>query len=151
MIIQLTSIGHIENNVDEKKDTGWGDDVSLLVLDPQYEAGLTGLSEFSHILVVYYLHEAHFETERHMVRRPQGREDMPFVGILAQRAKDRPNPVGVTAVELLNVSGNVVTVKGLDAINGTPLIDIKPYFPVYDCRPEATVPEWVGRLMTEYF
>jgi len=148
--IQLESIGHVENDVDERKDTGWGEDISKLVLDPQYEAGLTGLAEFSHVLVIYYLHQARFETKKHLVRRPQGREDMPYVGILAQRAKNRPNPIGVTAVELVEVTGNVVTVKGLDAINGTPLIDIKPYFPVYDCK-EAKVPEWVGRLMQEYF
>jgi len=89
--------------------------------------------------------------DKHLVRRPQNREDMPMVGILSQRAKDRPNPIGITSVELVNVEGNIISVKGLDAIDNTPLIDIKPYYPMYDCKEGAIVPEWVNRLMESYF
>ena len=75
---------------------------------------------------------------------------MPLVGIFSQRGKDRPNTIGITSVEIVNVSDNSITVKGLDAIDGTSVLDIKPYYPVYD-RKDATVPEWVDRLMEHYF
>ena len=97
------------------------------------------------------MHKSSFAPETDLVRRPQGRSDMPESGIFAQRAKHRPNPIGVTAVELVSVHGNVVTVKGLDAIDGTPVLDIKPYFPVYDRVEKAFVPEGVHRLMIGYF
>ncbi len=76
---------------------------------------------------------------------------MPEVGIFAQRAKHRPNPIGITAVELIKVIGNVLTVKGLDAIDGTPILDLKPYYPEYDQIREPITPEWVNRLMKNYF
>jgi tRNA-Thr(GGU) m(6)t(6)A37 methyltransferase TsaA len=76
---------------------------------------------------------------------------MPVLGIFAQRAKHRPNPIGITAVQLLSVKDNIITVKGLDAIDGTPVIDIKPYFPQYDRVEKAKIPEWVSRLMVNYF
>ena len=75
---------------------------------------------------------------------------MPMVGIFSQRAKDRPNRIGMTSVEIVSVSDRTLTVKGLDAVNGTPVLDIKPYYPVYD-RKEAVVPGWVNRLMEHYF
>ena len=73
-----------------------------------------------------------------------------MVGIFSQRAKDRPNRIGMTAVEIVSVSDRTLAVKGLDAVNGTPVLDIKPYYPVYD-RKDAAVPEWVDRLMDHYF
>jgi len=76
---------------------------------------------------------------------------MPEVGILSQRAKNRPNPIGVTAVEIVHVEADVLEVRGLDAIDGTPVLDIKPYYPVYDRIAGAAVPEWVDELMKGYF
>lgn len=75
---------------------------------------------------------------------------MPLLGIFSQRTKDHPNPIGVTTVEILAVSENSITVRGLDALNGTPVLDIKPYFPVFDKR-EAKTPDWVDVLMDQYF
>lgn len=151
MKIEFNSIGIVSNLVENKKDTSWGNDVSQIVIDEQYEQGLIGLSEFSHLIVVYYLDKANFNIEKHLIRRPQSREDMPMVGILSQRAKDRPNPIGITSVEIVAVNKNIVTVKGLDAINNTPVLDIKPYYPMYDSRVNTVIPEWVERLMENYF
>lgn len=151
MKIELDSIGLVKNNIENKKDNNWGSDVSKIILDEQYEHGLTGLSDFSHLIVIYYLDKADFNMEKHLVRRPQGREDMPMVGIFSQRAKDRPNPIGITSVEILNINKNIITIKGLDAINNTPVIDIKPYYPMYDCKNNAVIPQWVIRLMEHYF
>ena len=151
MKIEFESIGTVNNNVTDKKDIGWGENVSRIVINPELKGGLMGLSEFSHIIVVYYLHEAKFNMEKHLTRRPRDREDMPLSGIFSQRAKDRPNPIGITSVKLVSVDANVITVKGLDAVDGTPVLDIKPYFPVYDSKSNAEIPEWVDRLMDNYF
>ena len=151
MRIEFESIGTVNNNVTDKKDIDWGKNVSKIVINPELKDGLMGLSEFSHIIVVYYLHEAKFNMEKHLTRRPRDREDMPLSGIFSQRAKDRPNPIGITSVKLVCVEDNVITVKGLDAVDGTPVLDIKPYFPVFDSKSNAEVPEWVERLMDNYF
>lgn len=76
---------------------------------------------------------------------------MPEVGIFAQRARHRPNPIGVTAVKLLRREKNRLFVQGLDAINGTPVLDVKPYVPAFDAADSARVPEWIHRLMERYF
>ncbi len=83
-------------------------------------------------MVLTFLHEAEYIPEKHLRRHPQERQDMPLLGIFAQRARHRPNRIGVTAVEIVEVTDNSVKVRALDAIDGTPVIDIKPYVPVYD-------------------
>lgn len=148
--IIMSPIGYVENDVVNKKDASWGDDVSSIILKEEYHGGLKGLEEFTHATVIYYLDKAKFESEKHLQRRPQNREDMPLVGIFSQRGKDRPNQIGMTSVQILSVSDNKLTVKGLDAIDGTQVLDIKPYYPVYDQK-DAKVPEWVHRLMEHYF
>ncbi len=148
--IEMKPIGRVKNTVSEKKDTAWGENVSSITLEEQYAGGLSGLEQFSHAIILYYLDQAQYVKEKHLQRRPQNREDMPKVGIFSQRAKDRPNRIGMTFVEIVSVSDRTLTVKGLDAVNGTPVLDIKPYYPVYD-RKEAVVPGWVNRLMEHYF
>ena len=101
-------------------------------------------------MILYHLNQADFQRDKHLQRRPQNREDMPLIGIFAQRGKDRPNQIGMTSVPILSVDDASLTVIGLDAIDGTPVLDIKPYYPVYD-RKDAQVPEWVDRLMEHYF
>lgn len=147
----FTPIGYVRNTVEEKVDRGWGQIVSDITIDASLAAGLKGLEEFSHVIVVFHLDEAHFDITKHLVRHPRGRSDMPEVGIFAQRAKDRPNPIGITVVRLIEVKSDGIVVQGLDAINGTPVLDIKPYFPQYDLRTGVTVPPWVETLMTDYF
>jgi tRNA-Thr(GGU) m(6)t(6)A37 methyltransferase TsaA len=125
--------------------------VSEIHLDRNLTPGLLGLDQFSHVIVVFYMHQSTFSKEEDLQRRPQGRDDMPRLGIFAQRAKHRPNPIGITAAELLELDGEILRVKGLDAIDGTPVLDLKPYFPVFDNRDDAAVPAWADRLMAEYF
>ena len=151
MTLNIEAIGIVISPVKEGVDEGWGGVVSEIFVEERYAPGLVGLNEFSHILVVFYMHKSTFEEEDHLQRRPQGRQDMPHIGIFAQRAKHRPNPIGVTAVELLAVRGNTIMVRGLDAIDGSLILDVKPYFPVYDCRVEARTPGWVDELMKGYF
>ena len=148
--IIITPIGTVKNNVNEKKDTTWGNDISSIVLNDDYITGLKGLDGFSHAIILFYLDKAKYDKEKHLERRPQNREDMPLVGIFAQRGKDRPNQIGMTSVGIISVSDNELVVKGFDAVDGTPVLDIKPYYPVYD-KKEANVPQWGDKLMEHYF
>ncbi len=150
MRIEMEPIGFVKNNVTKRKDVSWGDEVSTIALEQQYISGLKGLENFSHAIILFYLDQARYEKEKHLQRRPQNREDMPLLGIFSQRGKDRPNQIGMTAVEIVSVSEEAIVVKGLDAVDGTPVLDIKPYYPVYD-KKDASVPEWVNRLMEHYF
>lgn len=148
--IIMIPIGYVENNVQAKKDVSWGGDISRIVPEKEYYMGLSGLEDFSHAIIIYYLDKAEYKREKHLRRRPQNRDDMPLVGIFSQRGKDRPNKIGMMAVQLVEVCEKALVVKGLDAINGTAVLDIKPYYPVYD-KKEAAVPDWVNRLMEHYF
>jgi len=148
--IIMQPIGYVHNNVVAKKDVSWGDDISVIELDEEYYMGLAGLEDFSHAIIIYHLDKAVYDKSKHLQRRPQNRDDMPLVGIFSQRGKDRPNRIGMTSVQIVSVDEKTLTVKGLDAIDGTAILDIKPYYPVYD-KKDATVPEWVDRLMEHYF
>jgi tRNA (adenine37-N6)-methyltransferase len=149
--LMVGAIGRVESPVQDTVDCDWGRVESRIVLAPQYRPGLRGLDDFSHVVVVTYLHLAAFDADRHLVRRPRGLATMPELGIFAQRAKDRPNPLGITVVRLLGVASYGVTVQGLDAIDGTPVLDLKPYFAEFDAAPGARVPGWVQELMKGYF
>jgi len=149
--IVLKAVGKVKSPVVEPVDEGWGDVESELHLEPQLAPGLQGLGSFSHIMVIFFLDRSTFDPSKDLVRRPKGRADVPPLGIFAQRARHRPNPIGITAVELLGIEGNVVRVRGLDAIDGSPVLDLKPYFPVFDRVDRASVPEWVHRVMEGYF
>ncbi len=149
--LPLRRIGVVQSPIAEGRDEGWGDVVSEIRVDGPFIAGLRSLTEFSHAIIVFYMHQSSFDAESDLLRRPRGRDDMPEVGIFAQRAKHRPNPIGITTVEIVGVKGNILTVRGLDAIDGTPVLDIKPYVPAFDRAEEATMPEWMTRLMQGYF
>jgi tRNA-Thr(GGU) m(6)t(6)A37 methyltransferase TsaA len=144
-------IGVVYNDVKEPTDEGWASVVSEVVLDESLTDGLDGIGEFSHVLILYWMHRAAEAEPVRMRRRPQGRQDMPEVGIFAQRARHRPNPIGTTAVKLLRRAKNRLYVQGLDAINGTPVVDVKPYVPAFDAVDSARVPDWMYRLMERYF
>jgi tRNA-Thr(GGU) m(6)t(6)A37 methyltransferase TsaA len=149
--IEARPIGVVRCPVAEPRDDDWGSVVSEVCFDQDLTPGLAGVEQFSHALVVFWMHRSSFRAETDLVRRPRGRQDMPELGIFAQRAKHRPNPIGVTAVRVVGVRGSVVSVQGLDAIDGTPVLDFKPYVPSFDVREKATVPEWMQRLMEGYF
>ncbi len=146
----MKPIGFVKCEVKNKKDESWGQNVSSIMLNEEYFGGLKGLEDFSHAIILYYLDQANFEKEKHLQRRPQNRVDMPLVGIFSQRAKDRPNQIGMTSVKIESVMENCLIVQGLDAIDGTKILDIKPYYPMYD-KKEAKVPSWVETLMKGYF
>ena len=148
----VTSIGTVKCAVTEMSQGGWANIDSEIYLDPQLTGGLQGLAGFSHILVAFFLDRAQgFDPAKQLMRKPRGREDMQAVGVFAQRTKYRPNPIGITAVQLLGIEGNIIKVRGLDALDGTPVLDIKPYMPPFDRMENVKMPEWVGLFMDGYF
>ncbi|MBW2078766.1 MAG: tRNA (N6-threonylcarbamoyladenosine(37)-N6)-methyltransferase TrmO, partial [Deltaproteobacteria bacterium] len=126
MNFEVKAVGKVVSPIKEPMDENWGAVVSEIVLDEGYSEGLAGLDDFSHAIVIYFMHLATDKGRIRVRRHPQGRDDMPFVGIFSQRAKRRPNPIGVTTVQIIETRENVLKVKGLDAIDGTPVLDIKP-------------------------
>ncbi|MCD6207978.1 MAG: tRNA (N6-threonylcarbamoyladenosine(37)-N6)-methyltransferase TrmO [Methanosarcinales archaeon] len=122
----------------------WDDVVSEVVLDDEYTDALDGLDEFSHATIVFFLHKVAGGVHGvRMKTHPRGRADMPYIGIFALCTPRRPNPIGITVVEITRRDENRLVVRGLDAIDGTPVLDIKPYIP---CSDDVQVAEWVDRL-----
>lgn len=122
--------------------------VSRIVFREEYIEALEGVEEFSHLFVLFWLHRISDEDKRIMKVRPRGRSDMPLLGIFATRTPHRPNPIGLTRAKLLKVEDNVITVQGLDAFDGTPVLDIKP-FDSWDTTEDFRVPEWWKKLEKE--
>ncbi len=116
---------------------------SELRIDEALAAGLEGLEGFSHILVVFWMDRIPEHMRTVEPARPGNRADLPAVGPFASRTQLRPNPIGVAAVRLLSRRGAVLRVRALDALNGSPVLDIKPYLPPYDAVSGATMPRWV--------
>ena len=112
---------------------------------------LAGLDEFSHLDVVYLFHLVDPARPVPHARHPRGNQDWPLVGIFAQRAKDRPNRIGVSTCRLVAVDRDTVHVRGLDAIDGTPVLDLKPHLVEFGPRGPVHQPQWSHELMTHYW
>ncbi len=151
--ITLTPIGWVRSSRVEPTDDDWDSVASRIELDPALflPDACQGLEDFSHIEVVYHFHRVAESKIVPGARHPRGRQDWPKVGIFAQRAKGRPNRIGVTAARLIRVEGLTLTVSGLDAIDGTPVIDIKPCMESFLPRGELREPDWAKELMQGYW
>jgi len=151
-VFEVASIGCVKCAVTEMSLGNWEKVESEIQLEPCYAAGLRGLEQFSHVLVVFFLDRAQgFDLSKQLLRKPRGMEDLDPVGVFAQRTKYRPNPIGITAVKLLGVAGNVIKVRGLDALDGTPVLDIKPYMPPFDRMEDVKLPPWFDKFIAGYF
>jgi tRNA-Thr(GGU) m(6)t(6)A37 methyltransferase TsaA len=121
-------------------------ELSKVKIFPEFCVGLEGLNNFSHIIILYWFHLRDNEEERRTLQVvPRRHLDAPQVGVFASRSPSRPNPIGLCIVELIKIEECTVTVKGLDALEGSPIIDVKPYLPRADAISEARVPEWTSR------
>ena len=141
--ITLKPIGVIKNAADKPLNQGdwWSELVSEVVVDEEWAEGLDGLEGFSHIIILFYI--SRLDRPVRMKMHPMGREDIPLTGFFATRTPARPNHIGLTVVRLLERNGNVLKVQGLDALNGSPLLDIKAYIPIADQMLDAETPDWV--------
>lgn len=144
--VTIQPIGVVRNGKTEPPQDGWQSVESRIVIRPDLEDALLGLDGWSHVLVLFWPHlvPADVRGSKHRLH-PRDDPENPLQGVLATRAQIRFNPILSTAVKLLNVRGNVLKVRGLDALDGTPVLDVKPYIPRFDSVPEATMPEWVTR------
>jgi tRNA-Thr(GGU) m(6)t(6)A37 methyltransferase TsaA len=144
--ITLRPIGVVRNSIRESQPPGfdWGPVTTRILIRPELADGLLGLETYSHIKVIFWPHLVPPEVigSKHRLH-PRDDPQNPLQGILATRSQIRFNPLLVTAVPLVSSKGNVVTVRGLDAVDGTPVLDVKPYIPHFDSVPDAKVPSWI--------
>ncbi|MCK4362477.1 MAG: tRNA (N6-threonylcarbamoyladenosine(37)-N6)-methyltransferase TrmO [Dehalococcoidia bacterium] len=147
--IILKPIGIVRSEVKEHKRGGWGEVTSEIVIDEEWTEHLDGIDEFSHIMVVFWMHLVPRENRPPTRIHPRGRADLPLVGLFATRAPYRPNPIGVSVVKLVRRHDNVLTVQGLDAIDGTPVLDIKSYMAPVDKPEDIRMPDWVSKIRTK--
>jgi len=145
--IRMEPIGRIANEVAfGRSNVCWESITSTIMLLPQWVEGLDGIEEFSHIIVIFYLDRAKSDGSLRLKTHPMGRPELPEVGIFATRSPFRPNGIGVTTVRLLRREGDKLIVEGLDAYDGTPVLDIKPYLTRGDLVSGVKVAGWTQRL-----
>jgi len=151
--VVLHPIGVVRGGRPEPVDDGWDAETCVVALDGERfgPEALAGLDAFSHIEVVYLFDRVDEAEVVSGARRPRGRADWPEVGIFAQRGRVRPNRLGVTVCRLLGVDGLDVTVQGLDAIDGTPVLDLKPYLSGFAARGDVVEPAWASEIMAAYW
>ena len=151
--IVLTAIGTVRSTRTEPIDDDWDSVEARIALDPSLfgSDATASIQDFSHIEVVYHFDRVPDSEIQTGARHPRGRADWPKVGILAQRGKGRPNRIGVTVCRLFSVDGLTLTVRGLDAIDGTPVLDIKPVMKGFLPRGELREPAWADELMKGYW
>jgi tRNA (adenine37-N6)-methyltransferase len=164
--IQIRQVGFIRNrNKVTNWDEAWGNlswkektdkmkqqhqDISELVIDTDLEGILDGIDEFSHILVLYWAHLGPKE-KRSLTRvHPMGRQDFPLTGIFATQSPVRPNPILVTVVKLVEHQANILKVTGLDAMDGSPILDIKPYTGSLIVNETIKVPDWIRQIQQAF-
>jgi tRNA-Thr(GGU) m(6)t(6)A37 methyltransferase TsaA len=164
-VIQLKPVGIIKN---WSKDSSWGgtlsklgwqeraarmkeqrESVSELVIDVSLDAILDGIEEFSHIMVLYWAHLASAERRSATKVHPIGNRDFPLVGVFATHSPVRPNPILSTVVRLIERRGNVLRVTGLDALDSSPILDIKPYQPYQEPK-GIRIPDWMKKIHDEF-
>ncbi|HLX89195.1 MAG TPA: SAM-dependent methyltransferase [Acidimicrobiales bacterium] len=151
-VYTVRPIGFVSSPRATLDDDAWGDVRSTVTLvGPLGADALKGLDEFTHIEVVFLFDQVDPDEVCTGSRHPRGNPAWPDVGILAQRAKDRPNRIGTTICRLMSVDGASIVVEGLDAVDGTPVLDVKPYMPEFGPHGPVRRPSWAAELMAEYF
>lgn len=139
----MDPVGVVRSSFTPESGDKWS--IADVILDEKYTPALKGIEDYSHIIILFWMNIISGSDRRVLKVHPRGREDMPLVGVFATRSKARPNPIGLSVVELVAKEGNVLKVRGLDAFNGTPVLDVKPY-DYYDVKQDIRVPEWWLKL-----
>jgi len=152
MTMLLSPIARVQSARRAPDDDPWGLVIARIVLDERVPAdALHGLAEFSHVEVLFHLHLVAPESIIWGARHPRENPEWPRVGILAQRASGRPNRLGSTMVELLDVEARAIVVRGLDAIDGSPVLDLRPVMREFLPRGAIRQPSWATALMRDYW
>jgi tRNA-Thr(GGU) m(6)t(6)A37 methyltransferase TsaA len=150
---ELTPIGFVCGGRAEDIDDDWGKSRARIELDPERfkPDALAGLAEFSHVEVIFVFDRMSEAEITHGARHPRGRSDWPLVGIFAQRGKVRPNRLGLCSCRIIAVDGLAIEIEGLDAIDGTPIVDLKPVMKGFLPRGEIREPAWAAQIMKDYW
>lgn len=141
--IKFKAIGTVHNEIKKRHRHNTKDIISEIVVDPALTEGLDDINDFTHLTIIYFMHKSRLPFPLKV--QPRFRVEPGLVGVFASRSPDRPNPLGKTIVKLLERRENVLKVQGLDAIDGTPVIDIKPFIPDIDAVKNARVPRWMKK------
>ncbi|MFI0151282.1 SAM-dependent methyltransferase [Streptomyces lydicus] len=151
--VVLRPVGRVVGGRSEVRDDDWGPVSAVIRLDAAQFGpdALAGLDDFSHLEVVYHFDRVPVEKMETGARHPRGNTDWPLVGIFGQRGKNRPNRLGVSRCRLLRTEGLDVHVQGLDAVDGTPVLDIKPYMAEFGPLGATSQPDWATALMRRYY
>lgn len=149
----IAPIGHVRGGRELPEDDDWGPSRAIIALDPERftNEALMGLESFSHAEIIFLFDRVTEDKVETGARHPRGRKDWPKIGIFAQRGKNRPNRLGITVARVVGVQGLNLEVQGLDAIDGTPVIDIKPVMSGFAPRGAIQEPEWSRELMAGYW
>ncbi len=148
----MRPVGTVVGGRTEPEDDGWDTETCEIVLDARFgEDALAGLDAFSHAEVVYQFHLVAEDEVVSGARRPRGRSEWPAVGIFAQRGRLRPNRIGVSICRIVKLDGTRLTVQGLDAVAGSPVLDVKPYLTGFAPRGEVREPLWAQEIMAAYW
>ena len=151
MEIVIQPVAFVKNSRKDISDDFWGIITSEIQLVESIPSdAFNGIEEFSHLEVIFHFDQTE-KAKTVWKGRPRGNKDWPEVGIFAQRKKNRPNAIGLTIVELLRRRGNTITVRYLDAIDGTPVIDIKPVMKEFLPLSSIRQPQWTSELMKKYW
>jgi tRNA-Thr(GGU) m(6)t(6)A37 methyltransferase TsaA len=143
--INLTPIGFVKNSIKERGIEDCLTVTSEIIIKEDLKEALSRIDEFSHIIVIYWMHKLP-PSQRSIIKvHPKANQNLPLVGVFASRSPARPNPIGITTVKLLERRDNVLKVIGLDAVDGTPVLDIKPYIPGNNSSTEAKTPDWLTK------
>lgn len=119
---------------------------TLIEVFPEYKNALLGLNQFSHAIVCFWFHKNDSPKQRNILRvHPRGNKANPLTGVFATRSPRRPTPIGISICKILAIDGNIIYTDKIDAFNGSPVIDLKPYIQAIDSIPDATAPGWVRR------
>ncbi|CAN5567740.1 SAM-dependent methyltransferase [soil metagenome] len=150
--MNITPIAYIKNSVNDDTDSKWENIESEIILTSRFdETAFKDIDQFSHLEIFFIFNKVKDKDICYGSRHPRNKAELPETGIFAQRGKDRPNRIGATIVNLLSHSGNKLIVKGLDALNGTPVIDIKPVMQEFLPQSDITQPQWTKIVMKDYW
>jgi tRNA-Thr(GGU) m(6)t(6)A37 methyltransferase TsaA len=151
--IVLHSIGKVSSTRKVVEDDNWDQETVFVELDPTQfsEEALVGLQDFSHVEVLFFMDQVDPMKVEKMARHPRNNLDWPKVGIFAQRGKNRPNQIGATICRIVKVEGLSLYIEGLDAVHGTPVLDLKPWVLEFAPRGDVHQPQWITELMQGYW
>jgi len=151
MTITINPIGYVKNSIKSAHGVDWSTIESEIIIYDDFASALDGIEDFNYIEVIFWMHLSPPPPSSLKIH-PRGRRELPLLGIFATRSPIRPNPIGVSVVKLIRRCGNKLIVLGLDALDGSPVLDIKPFIPIESrfkkAIKEARVPTWVRQIVS---